>query len=434
VNTNQPTILTIIGITGDLSRRKLLPALEKIIAAGATPKNFKVVGVTRQHITIADLVDPIAMPNLCKHMDLFVMDLTADKEYVRLKQHLDSVAARYSDPAQYLYYLSLPPQISGPIVQLLGKNCLANSDSKLLLEKPFGTDLASAHELIDQTRSHFNEDQLYRIDHYMAKEMAQNLVVFREGNSLLKRTWNKDFIESIEISASEHIGIEGRAAFYEQTGALKDLVQSHLLQLAALTLMETPSVGDEAKIPALRLDALKQLQTASPASAKRGQYTNYRSEVQNPHSIVETYVDLTLTSSDPRWHGVPIRIITGKALHHKQTRICVTYKQEKDHEANMLAINLQPHEGFELYLYTKMPGYDWKVEPSSLKHAFADKYTDLPDAYEKVLVDAIRSNHTLFTSSDEVLESWRILEPLRRVWEMNGDDLVIYDKGTEAGF
>ena len=434
MNTNKPTILTIIGITGDLSRRKLLPALEKIIAAGATPKNFKVVGVTRQHITIADLVDPIAMPNLCKHMDLFVMDLTADSEYIRLKQHLDAIAATYNDPAQYLYYLSLPPQISGPIVQLLGKNCLTNIDSKLLLEKPFGTDLASAHELIDQTRAHFSEDQLYRIDHYMAKEMAQNLVVFREGNSLLKRTWNKDFIKSIEISASEHIGIEGRAAFYEQTGALKDLVQSHLLQLAALTLMETPNVGDEAKIPGLRLDALKQLQTASPTSAKRGQYNSYRSEVQNPHSIVETYVDLTLTSTDPRWQGVPIRIITGKALHKKQTRICVTYKQEKDHEANMLAINLQPHEGFELYLYTKMPGYDWKVEQSSLKHAFADKYTDLPDAYEKVLVDAIRSNHTLFTSSDEVLESWRILEPLRKAWEMNGNDLVFYEKGAEAGF
>jgi glucose-6-phosphate 1-dehydrogenase len=232
MNTQQPTLLVIIGITGDLSRRKLLPALEKIISAGATPKEFRVVGVTRQHIDVSELIDEATMPHLHKHMELFVMDMTSSDEYTRLKSHLDTLAKMFSSTTQYLYYLSLPPQISGPVVQQLGLHCLASTDSKLLLEKPFGTDMASAKELIEQTRSHFAEDQLYRIDHYMAKEMAQNLVVFREGNSLLKRTWNKNFIESIEITASEHIGIEGRAAFYEQTGALKDLVQSHLLTLA----------------------------------------------------------------------------------------------------------------------------------------------------------------------------------------------------------
>lgn len=434
----KPTILTIVGITGDLSTRKLLPALEKIIAADATPKEFKIVGVTRQKITISDLFDAKKYPNLAKRMDLFVMDLTQDTEYVSLKEHLDAIAAGYASEAQYLYYLSLPPQFSGPVIELLGANCLANTDSKLLLEKPFGTDLASAEELIDQTRAHFEEDQLYRIDHYMAKEMAQNLVVFRDGNSLLKRTWNKDFISSIEIIASEHIGIEGRAAFYEQTGALKDLVQSHLLQLAALTLMETPNVGEETTMPEKRLAALKQLhlpthQTISDI-AKRGQYNEYRDEVNNPRSIVETYADITLESSDPKWEGVPIRIITGKGLANKHTSIHITYKQEKNHEANTLTINLQPHEGFELNLFTKMPGYDWKVEPSSLKHSFADKYPELPDAYEKVLVDAIRSTHTLFTSSDEVLETWRILEPIRSHWELSGEDIVFYKKGTEAGF
>jgi glucose-6-phosphate 1-dehydrogenase len=431
----KPTLLTIVGITGDLSKRKLLPALEKIISAGATPKEFKVIGVTRQQLQITDLFDASKYPNVAKCMDLFVMDLTDSSEYVRLKAHLDGIAVTFSTDAQYMYYLSLPPQFTGSVIELIGANCLDGSDTKLLLEKPFGTDLASAQDLINQTCTYFEEDQLYRIDHYMAKEMAQNLVVFRDSNSLLKRTWNKDYISHIEIIASEHIGIEGRAAFYEQTGALKDLVQSHLLELAALTLMQAPDYGDEDAIPDNRLKALQQLRLPidKPIQqfAKRGQYKEYRSEVSNPHSIVETYADITLESTDPRWVGVPIRIITGKALAKKQTSIRITYTQEKNHEANMLAINLQPQEGFELNLFTKMPGYDWKVEPSALKHSFADKYAELPDAYEKVLVDAMRSSHTLFTSSNEVLETWRILEPIRSAWEMSGEDLQFYTKGTD---
>lgn len=431
-----PTILIIFGITGDLSRRKLLPALEKILDAGVTPEKFNVIGLTRQSTTVEDLLANTPYTKLRNHLELRQMDMTQSDDYLQLRTYLQEVKASFGEETQFLYYLSLPPQVSGPIVELLGRNGFAEGNSKLLLEKPFGTDLESAKELIEQTREHFSEQQLYRIDHYTAKEMAQNLIVFREGNSLLKKTWNNQFIEKIDIIATESIGIEGRSAFYEQTGALKDLVQSHLLQLTALTIMDSPSVGNESETPIRRLQALKQLYipTDIPLSytAKRAQYHGYLDEVQNPTSTVETYVDLTLHSSDPNWVGVPIRIITGKALHEKCTQIKVTYKKEQEYEANTLSINLQPHEGFEMQLWTKAPGFTWSVEKNSLKHSFAETHGPLPDAYEKVMVDAIASNHTLFTTSDEVLESWRILEPLRKNWELQNTPLPHYEKGSSA--
>lgn len=433
-DTTPPTVLVIIGITGDLSQRKLLPAVEKIVAAGAVDtKLFKVVGVTRRDIPVTEVLKGVKTktPFLSDNLVMCQMNLAELDDYKLLEKQLAAINAELGTSAQRLFYLSVPPQVSRPIVELLGESGLAK-DAKLLLEKPFGTDLASARELVEQTKVHFDEDQIYRIDHYLAKEMSQNLIVFREQNSLFKRTWSSDFIEKITIIASEKIGIEGRAAFYEQTGALRDLVQSHLLQLAALTLMDVPKASELDQVPRARLQALRQLYVPTDPHrqyAVRGQYKGYTDEVENPDSLVETFADITLFSEHPRWQGVPVRLITGKALDQKATEICITYKREQSYEANQLRIRLQPDEGVELSLWTKTPGYQWHVEAHSLDIAFKDHYPELPEAYEQVIVDAINSNHLLFTSSDEVLESWRIIEPVRQAWSMSEDDLLIYEPG-----
>jgi glucose-6-phosphate 1-dehydrogenase len=198
-----------------------------------------------------------------------------------------------------LFYLSVPPEATQSVVQMLGDSGLAEvANTKLLLEKPFGTDLASAEQLVEHLKQHFKEEQVYRIDHYLAKEMAQNLIVFRSANPVFSQTWNNTFISSIEIVASEKIGIEGRKTFYEQTGALRDVVQSHLLQLAALTLMELPKLNDMQSIPRLRCEALSAIQPAQPTTAIRGQYASYKEEVGNPSSSVETFVSLQLASTN----------------------------------------------------------------------------------------------------------------------------------------
>jgi glucose-6-phosphate 1-dehydrogenase len=434
-----PTILIIIGITGDLSRRKLLPAIEEIVRAGAAPEHFKVVGVTRQPMSAQDVLHLAAGDThtfLETNLAMCQMDVTKPNDYDVLRAHLAEIEETFGMPAQRLFYVSVPPQVAQPIVGLLGASGLSKvPHTKLLLEKPFGTDLTSAQELIEQTKRYFSEDQVYRIDHYLAKEMAQNLIVFRGSNTLFRRTWNNDFIESVEILATEDISIEGRASFYEQTGALRDLVQSHLLQLAALTLMSSPHVGKLDEVPAGRLAALKQLRVAPgvpiPERVHRAQYEGYRTEVNNPHSTVETYVDITLESTDPAWQGVPIRLITGKALAQKTTQICLTYKKDAGNEPNMLVITLQPDEGVQLCLWAKVPGYEWRVDQHAMSMAFKDYFADMPEAYEQVLVDAMQSNHTLFTSSDEVIETWRILQPVQAAWALSdAADLHTYRPGT----
>lgn len=437
MTSSTPTIIVIIGITGDLARRKLLPAINRLAAAGALPRQLRIVGITRRaDVEINSLID--TSPDaayLRDHIELFPMQLEEAGDYDRLSNHLQAIEAKLGSPAQRLFYLSVPPQVSRPIIGHLGTSGLAGTHgTKLLLEKPFGTDLASAAELADHIGRHFEPGQVYRIDHYLAKEMAQNFIVFRQSNLLFNRTWNKDFIQRIDIIASEAIGIEGRAAFYEQTGALRDVVQSHLMQLAALTLMELPPSGQLSDVPAQRLATLQQL--ALPAGrpvstvARRGQYASYRSEVANPDTATETFVDLTLASADPRWTGVPVRLVAGKALADKVTEVRITYRADEAGDANQLTLRLQPDEGVEFDFWTKVPGYARKVARHSLRFAYEDHFTDLPEAYEQVFLDAINSDHSLFASSDEVIESWRILDPLQAAWAMDERDLIYYAPGT----
>ena len=433
----KPTILIIVGISGDLSKRKLLPAISQMAASGVLPENFRVVGITRQTgIDVNSLTSQTENAQYLKeHLELFTMDLLSSADYEKLAVHLEEIEKDFKSPAQRLFYLSIPPQVSHPIVELIGTSSLIKvADTKLLLEKPFGVDLASATELADHIDKYFKTEQVYRIDHYLAKETVQNLLVFREDNSLFKRTWNQNFIEKIEIIASESIGIAGRKDFYEQTGALRDLIQSHLLQLTALTLMSPCSHDRLGEVPTCRLEALKNLYIPADELitdyVKRGQYSGYQDEVSNSSSTVETFVSLTLLSHDPKWAGVPIILTTGKSLAEKFTGVKISYKKEKDNEANELILKLQPDEGVELSLWTKSPGYEYELTKKSLKFNFAEHYTKLPEAYEQVLFNAINSDHSLFASSEEVLETWRILNMVQKSWEMSANDLIYYEPGS----
>jgi glucose-6-phosphate 1-dehydrogenase len=434
----KPTILIIIGVSGDLSRHRLLPAINKIAATGELPKKFRVIGITRQaDINKQSLLGPKDSQSayLWKNLELFSMDLLKADDYKRLNQRLKEIEVAFGESSQYLFYLSVPPQVSPSIIELIGKNKqLVNAKTKLLLEKPFGVDLASAKDLVKLITAYFKPQQIYRIDHYLAKDSVQNLITFRQDNALFKRTWNKDFIERIEITASENIGINGRAIFYEQTGALRDLVQGHLLQLAALVLMDLPDLDHLETVPLKRLEALKQLHLpiGQPvvAAVKRGQYKTYQEEVSNNGSTVETFVSLTLESDDEKWSGVPIILTTGKALAEKFTGITIFYKQNHDHEANKLTLRLQPDEGIELSLWAKKPGYNHQTECHKLNFSFQDNYKIFPEAYEQVFFDAINSDHSLFVTSAEILETWRILDIIQKAWELSADDLILYQAGS----
>lgn len=419
------TKLLIFGITGDLATRKLLPALEQIISTGNFD-DLSVIGVSRHAVNEADLVvNCIDKSFLNDKLSIISMDLEEPSEYDKLKDYIS-----LRDDEQLLAYMAVPPQNTAKIVDFLGAAGINTPNVKILFEKPFGVDLISSEQLIERTSRHYKEEQIYRIDHYLAKEMAQNIVAFRGRNALFSNIWSKDFIESIEIVASQKIGIENRAHFYEQTGALRDVVQGHLTQLLVLTLMDIPHDFEWDEMPKLRLAALEQINPVDPQKAIRAQYDGYRNEVGNPTSTVETFVSLEITSNHSRWSGVPIAMTTGKALAKETTEIRVNLRTNNGAAGNCLMFKIQPNEGICIELFIKKPGYGRKFETSFLSFDYPE-HVKLPDAYEQVIVDAISSQKSLFTSSGEVLRSWQILKPVQEAWEASGESPKLYSIGSD---
>lgn len=413
------TKLLIFGITGDLSRRKLLPALAQMVRTGEFDE-LEIVGVSRREVAAKSLL--AQQSELIGRTTIYTMNLAEATDYTRLRETL-----ALQNDEQLLAYLSVPPGAAAQIVDFMGEAGLNTPNVKILFEKPFGVDLASAKDFIARSARYYHEDQLYRIDHYLAKEMAQDIVAFRGRNALFSHMWNNNFIQSIEVVASETIGIEGRGRFYEQTGALRDVVQGHLMQLLALVLMDVPHEFDWRELPELRLNALEQLQPADPANAFRAQYEGYQNEVDNPGSLTETFVSLRLASNQPRWLDVPIYLTAGKALAQKTTEIRIHLKKLHEAQSNTIVFRIQPNEGVEMELFTKRPGYDRTFETRHLALTFPED-TTFPDAYEQVLVDAIRSDKNLFTSSAEVIRSWEILAPIQQAWSMSNIPPTLYPK------
>jgi glucose-6-phosphate 1-dehydrogenase len=419
------TTLVILGVSGDLSQRYLLPALAEICQSSEVRARLNILGVSRRQLDAKEAV-PAKAAGMADRFEVLRMDYGQAGEYKKLKDKLERLGAE-----QVIFYFAVPPQAVLPIIRCLGSSGLNASKYRLLMEKPFGTDLASARQLIKEISEHFKEEQVYRIDHYLAKEMAQNLTVFLGSNAIFRDVWNGQFIEKIEIAAEEHIGIEKRAEFWEQTGTLRDFVQSHLMQLAALVLMEPcPDVFDFSMVRGRRLEALRDLQLDNSKPVIKGQYQDYRQEVGNPDSQTETFVSLVLESANLKWKGVPIRLTTGKKLKEKLTEIRVYFKKTQSAQTNLLRLRIQPREAIELELWVKKPGYEQDLQKLPLDFSYQQHFRHLPDAYEQVIVDAIRSRSNLFASSDEVLASWETLQPLIDKWDEH--KLTIYKPGQTA--
>lgn len=382
------TQLVIFGITGDLAGRKLLPALDEIIATGDYD-DLSIIGISRREVEKEAVLKNHA--SLIERTRIFSMDLATQSEYERLKTFLEA-----QDADQTLFYLSVPPGASAGIVDFLGEVGLNTENYKVLFEKPFGFDLESAQDFIGRTARYFKEEQLYRIDHYMGKEIAVELLHLRQNAENHHHHWNNTSVKAITIVATEKIGIEGRAQFYEQTGALRDFVQGHLMQILSLVLMQTPvPIG----LSAQRLAALKALKPVDPNKASRAQYEGYQSEVENPGSQTETFVAFMTESTHLAWEGVPIRLLSGKALKEKRSYVTIEY-----------------HDG---------------TEDTFDESHLATRDGRHLDAYERVLLEAIAGRKEMFTSGDEVLRSWEILAPLQQAWSMDDQPLPTYLQGAD---
>lgn len=415
------TKLVIFGVTGDLSRRKLLPALRKIVASRAID-DLEIIGISRNKLDIKELVGP----ELAKISKGITMDMTSLDDYHGLKKEILPQAGE-----QTLIYLSIPPVASTRVADNLGQVGINNPRVKLLFEKPFGLDLASAKDMVERTSRFFDETQIYRIDHYIAKEMVQNIVAFRSGNAMFRQLWGGRSVDRVEVRAFETIGIVGRAQFYEQTGALRDVLQGHLMQLLSLILMDIPSKLDWGQLPDLRLQALKRILPAQPKLTTRAQYRTYKDEVESSTSQVETFVKVELNSDSLIWENIPLTLVTGKGLDRKVTEIIVYFRAGHVEQSNALRFKIQPDEGIEIDLFVKSPGYERIYERQKLQYKYPED-TTLPEAYEQVLVDAIKSRKSLFTSSQEILESWRILQPVLSAWALDDAPIKIYEKGSSA--
>jgi glucose-6-phosphate 1-dehydrogenase len=430
------------------------------------PEVFKIVGISRQDTSSLDIVentrasieargevcDQDILDQLAQNISIFKMSITEPDRYLDLKKYLDDLEAQLHEThksvqkikLKKLFYMAVPSTILSPIIDNLGSSGL-NKGSRLMIEKPFGYDLISAQELVSELGKYFEEDQIYRIDHYLAKETAQNIMTFRFENPLFNTSWDNKHIKMIMITASESIGIEGRSNFYEQTGALRDLIQGHLLQILSIVMMDKPDDMTAESVHFAKEALLKNIENIYEdqitLNTVRGQYDTYRSEVNNPDSTTETYAAIRLNVRGDRWQGVPVFIRAGKALKDKVTEVAVIFGDSDEVEtprrgssinfANVLTIRIQPNEGIGLDLRIKKPGFENEIKHVQMDFCYHE-LRDLahPDAYERVLVDSLRGDRTLFATSQEVLESWRILDPILNAWQNRRGELEIYETGS----
>lgn len=451
-------VFVIFGITGDLAKRKLLPALYNLSRRGFLSENFRIIGVTRRGTNVEDVVsdlrntleasnskpDEQILTRLKKQTVMVDMQIIQPEDYRLLSEALSQCEPSEGRKLNRLYYLAVPPAMFPTIVEGLGAyNLHINDDgtkaeSRLLIEKPFGYDTNSALELIKQMEAVFDEDEIYRVDHYLAKETAQNILTFRFKNPMFKAVWDHSTVSHILVTAAENISIEGRVDFYESTGALRDLIQSHLLQLMSLVTMEEPRDLSSGAVHEAKLKLLKQVKTIEHLDvdkhAVRGQYKSYQDEVKNPGSTTETYAAVRLDIENERWRGVPILMRSGKSMKQKMTEISFIFEANGrgSGEFNALTIRIQPDEGIVLSFLAKKPSLVNQAEIVQMDFSYSESFgtEESPEAYERVLADAIRGDKTLFTTDQEVLESWRIFENVIQQWQKSGEGLEIYPTGS----
>ena len=381
-------------------------------------------------------VDTPAMLSWCDAaLQYHTLGEGAEEDYDALTDRIHSLEEELGGPGNRIFYLALPPAAFGPSVEALGEAGLNRAPgwTRLVVEKPFGTDLGSARELNTRLHTHFREEQVYRIDHYLGKETVQNLLVFRFANPIFESLWNRNHVESVQITVAETVGAGERAGYYDRSGALRDMVQNHLTQLLTLTAMEVPATFGA---DAIRAEKVKVLHSVSPVVERdvvRGQYTagevgdervpGYREEAAVPgDSDTETFVAIRLEVANWRWQGVPFLLRTGKRLPQRTTEIRVVFRRAPvsifqrypscQVHSNVLTLRLQPNEGFELAFEVKTPGEGIELATQHFRFAYADVFGDLRDAYETLLLDVMTGDQTLFVHADEVEAAWRLYAPL----------------------
>jgi glucose-6-phosphate 1-dehydrogenase len=458
-----PHLFVVLGATGDLMQRKLLPALFHLHGRGELPKGSLILGVARKPMDDAGF-RTAALQSLKAPKDgeskgaadfcastLFYQPLAGDASagYAALRQRIEALEKEHGLSGNRILYLALPLEAFTPTLQGLGEAGLAKSPgwTRVVIEKPFGRDLASAEALNQLVHTYFDEKQVYRIDHYLGKETVQNLLVFRFANMFVESLWNRERVEHVEITVAESLGVEGRAAYYEEAGALRDMLQNHVTQLLTLVAMEAPATRDEESIRNEKVKVLRSTARIAPEDVVRGQYSagtvggqsvpGYRQEPGiSPTSDVETFVALRLKVANWRWQNVPFFLRTGKRLPAKSSRVVVTFKAppvsffqteaEYDVNPDRITILVQPQEGFELAFEVKVPGHEMRVQTHRMKFHYADAFGELPDGYETLVADVMRGDASLFVRADEVEEAWRLYAPILE----NPPPVVLYPAGS----
>ena len=467
-----PVDLVIFGATGDLARRKILPGLYRRWLAGQLPRDSKITGAARSRM------DPAVFREFVQEaLDEFAADATGTSpeaaadflariDYVTLDVHAGDgwpdLARGMRPDVVRVFYFSVGPALFGPLAEKLNAHGIITPASRVVVEKPFGSDLQTARTLNETLARHFGESQIYRIDHYLGKETVQNLMAVRFGNILFEPLWNAQYIDHVQITVAETVGVAGRGSYYDRSGAMRDMVQNHLMQLLCLIAMEPPYHFDPDAVRDEKLKVIRALEPVAPRDIVRGQYTqgpayltgramlpaasdvsSYLEDVENPDSRTESFIAMKVHISNWRWKGTPFYLRTGKRLRTRASEIAVTFKQPPHSifddapgwRENVLVIRLQPDEGMNLKVMIKEPGPGgMRLVQVPLDMSFAEALgpegREMPDAYERLIIDVIRGNQTLFMRGDEVEAAWAWTDPIIASWA--GQRPLAYEPGTNG--
>ncbi len=457
----EPFDLVIFGGSGDLARRKIFPGLFRRFLTGQMPPDARLIGAARSAMTVEAFRDSIAkairefaapdeagdktrLAAFLDHVGYVAIDAQGEAGWQQLKAEMRPGVVQ-------AFYFSVAPTLFGDIAERLKAFAIAGPDARIVVEKPFGRDLASARALNATLAAHFDERQIYRIDHYLGKETVQNLMAVRFANILFEPIWKAEYIDHVQITVAETVGVEGRGAYYDTSGAMRDMVQNHLMQLLCLIAMEPPYHFDPNAVRDEKLKVIRALQPVQPADIVRGQYLaangqgGYLDHAENPASRTESFIALKVQIANWRWTGTPFYLRTGKRLRARASEIAITFRAPPHSifdgtpagAQNVLVIRLQPNEGMNLLVMIKEPGPGgMRLTQVPLDMSFAtalgDHAKNIADAYERLIMDVIRGNQTLFMRGDEVEAAWAWADPIIQGWEAQGDRPKPYDPGSSG--
>ena len=468
--TENKAVITLFGATGDLAKRKLYTALFKLYQKGYLADHFALLGTSRHDYSDEEFQELVRnsikdveesrdgeAADFSKHFFYKAHDVTKPEHYTILKERIEELDKQFGTEGNRLFYMSMAPQFFGTIAMNLKKQGLLSDDgfNRLVIEKPFGRDFDSAKKLNDALSQTFDENQIFRIDHYLGKEMVQNIQALRFGNTIIESLWNNRYIDNIQVTLSEKLGVEERAGYYDQSGALRDMVQNHIMQIVAQLAMEQPVSFTDTDVRVEKIKALRSLRVYTPSEAAanfvRGQYDAgdgteaYRSaDGVDPESGTETFVAAKLLFDNYRWSGVPFYVRTGKKLADKFTRIDVVFKKplidifadprnESDQSLNstVLTIFVEPKSGFAMQLNAKRAGQGFTTQPVDLKYLQSDSdKKESPEPYERLFHDALEGNHTNFASWAEIAYAWKFVDVIRKLWDIEKPQFPNYTPGS----